>query len=171
MTYLEERKAHDEEFMKKNIIIPQELVEEANGKLAGLIDLTVSIDLKMMKVQEALDEIRQVVMKNIKSEHNMDGYFRQGEAEYLACLELKSAQLESLFYKDHLQLAERATAEKKKAEAFNNHLKEVVEKQSRELAAILRSKVKLESMLKPVELQQIPAELKVVNPPIGIVQA
>ena len=47
-----------------------------------------------------LKEIRQAIQDNMYSEQHKDGFFTQEEAQYLACLELKQAQLEALFRKD-----------------------------------------------------------------------
>ena len=105
----------------------------------------MSIFKKIQRVQETLDDIHQDIKKNVCNKKNKDGFFRQAVAEYLACLEVKSAKLESLFYKDQLQWIERADDEKRKAGAFTDKLKEFVERQSRELATILKSNYKSES--------------------------
>ena len=128
----------------------------------------MELDLKLMKVLESLRELHQVIKNNIQSENNKDGFFRQGEAEYLTCLELKSVQLESLFYKDQLQWIERAEAEKKKAGAFTDQLKEFVERQGRELAAILRSNYKSKSKSKPKLPLILAQKLPQKDPPINI---
>ena len=117
--------------------LPQEIVEDAELKMSGFKDFQGGIEGKIDQVQEILKEIGTTIEENIKSEENREGFLTQQCGEYLACLSLKRAELRTLFSKDEAQWAENIEAARRQAESIKQQIRELLDRQSKELASLL----------------------------------
>ena len=69
----------------------------------------------MVRVYEAVEEVRETIKRNLYDRANKAGYLAQEEAEYLACLETGHEALEKLLRKDEVKWTKYIQATKKKA--------------------------------------------------------
>ena len=122
---MEERR----QYLKKGTKVLQELIGQAEEKVAGFKVLKSGIDFKMMTVLDTLNEIRQIVKDNLYSKQRKEGYFIQNEAEYLTCLELEHAKLETLLRQDEKKWTIAAIETKKKAQGIKDEMKLFLEEQ------------------------------------------
>ena len=140
---IEESKTQSTRFLSQGNELPLEMISAAEKKLFGFQEVKSEIDGKMQKVHGALEDVRQTVRQNIHSQKSGAGFLTQGEAAYLACLELKHVQLEELFRKDEQRLTKNVEFIKRQAEDLKEKVKELLERQNEELAQMLNISARL----------------------------
>ena len=63
-------------------------------------DVKSDVDDRMAVIHNTIEEVRQIIMKNLHSKNNLDGVLTRKLAQYTECLELKYRELEDLLRQD-----------------------------------------------------------------------
>ena len=103
------------ELMDDGIKLSEEMVAVAQQKLTGYNVIKGEIDTGMVRVHEALYDVRRKILENCKSEQNQDGLLTGKQEDYLQCLEMDYRKLEQLLRQDEAKWADNLDVKKKEA--------------------------------------------------------
>ena len=69
--------------------MPQQLIKNAEKQLKEFRVIKSDIDTKVMRVHEAVEEVRKTIKSNLFDKVVQAGHLTRKEGDYLACLEMK----------------------------------------------------------------------------------
>ena len=73
------------------------------------------INTGMVRVHEALDDVRKKIRENCKSEQNQDGLLTGKQEDYLQCLEMDYRKFEQLLRQNEANWADNLDVKKREA--------------------------------------------------------
>ena len=130
---------------------------QIEAKVEGFRSLKSDLDDKMAIVHENLDSIRTIVKENTLTLQNEDGVLTSDEAEYLKCIEVQHVKLEQLLRKDEAHWANIKKNASTKGKTMSDKLTALLEKQKKELAAVMAQSLgELEQVKPKYEFRKLP---------------